>query len=228
VQVARGAMVAGLATWQDVVGRGKVAPELGSAASYALTRAALDRALAGDCSTALSLVREGITMPSGAGAMFAAGMANTLCANLDAAKKNLADLTAASAQFVAAKNLYIPSLSAAIQWKSGDTAGALATLHGAKQDGPMTISLYLQGLIHLGANQPQAALTDLQPMLQRRGPASLVNPELVALAHLQTARAYSSIGDARNATTNYKSFLELWSNADPGNAMVTEAQQHSQ
>ncbi len=228
VQDARGQMITGLATWQDVVGHAKVAPELGSAASYALTQAALDRALMGDCSTALSLVREGITMPSGAGAMFAAGMANALCTNLDAAKKNLADLTAGSAQFVAAKTLYIPSLAAAIQWKSGDAAGALATLHGAKQAGPMTISPYLQGLIHLGTSQPQAALTDLQPMLQRRGPTSLVNPELVALAYIQTARAYGSIGDARNATTNYKSFLDLWSSADPGNAIVAEAQQHSQ
>lgn len=228
VQDARGQMATGLATWQDVVSHAKVAPELGSAASYALTQAALDRALTGDCSTALSLVREGITMPSGAGAMFAAGMANALCTNLDAAKKNLADLTAASAQFVAAKTLYIPSLSAAIQWKSGDAAGALATLHGAKQDGPMTISPYLQGLIHLGANQPQAALTDLQPILQHRGPTSLASPELIALAYIQTARAYSAIGDARNGTTNYKNFLDLWVNADPGAAMMAEAQQHSQ
>ncbi len=228
VQDARGQMAAGLATWQDVAAHAKVASELGSAASYALTQAALDRALTGDCSTALSLVQEAITMPSGPGAMFASGMTNALCTNLDGARKNLADLTAASAQFVAAKTLYIPSLSAAIQWKSGDATGALAILHGARQDGPMTISPYLQGLIHLGANQPQAALTDLQPMLEHRGPTSLVNPELVALAHIQTARAYSSIGDARNGTTNYKSFLDLWSNADPGNAMVTESQQHSQ
>jgi serine/threonine protein kinase/tetratricopeptide (TPR) repeat protein len=227
VQDARGQMTAGLATWQDVAGHVKADPELASAASYALTHAAFDRALAGDCPTALGLVRQGITMPSGADALFAAGMANALCANLEGAKKNLSDLAAASRQFVAARTLYLPSLTAAIQWKSGDAPAALSALSGVKQDGQMTVAPYLQALIHLGTNQPQAAIGDLQPMLQRRGPTSLVNPEIYALAQIQTARAYTAIGDVRNGSINYKSFLDLWSNADPGNTMLAEAQQHS-
>jgi eukaryotic-like serine/threonine-protein kinase len=228
VDDARGQMAAGLALWQDVTAHGKVSAELGSAASFALAHAALDRALTGDCPTALGLVRQGITLPSGAETMFSAGMADALCANPEGAKKNLADLTATSAQFVAAKTLYIPSLAAAIQWKSGDATGALTALRGVKQDGPMTFAPYLQALIHLGSNQPGSVLTDLQPMAQHRGPTSLVNPELYPLAVFGTARAYSAISDARNSTMNYKNFLDLWTNADPGSAMVAEAQQHAQ
>jgi len=226
VQDARGQMAAGLATWRDIAGHANAAPELASAASYALTRAAFDRALAGDCPTAIGLVREAITMPSGPGAIYSAGMANGLCQNLEGARKNLADLTAASAQFVAAKTLYIPDLAATIQWKSGDTAKALATLKSVRPDSPMTLAPYLQGLIHLGANQPQAVLGDLQPLLEHRGPTSLASPEVYALAQIQAARAYTASGDVRNASMNYKNFLDLWANSDPGNAMVAEARQH--
>ena len=226
VQDARGQMIAGLATWRDIASHANAAPELASAASYALTRAAFDRALAGDCTTAISLVREAITMPSGPGATYAAGMSNALCMNLEGARRNLADLTAASTQFVAARSMYVPDLAATIQWKSGDAAGALAKLHGVRQDLPMTLAPYLQGLIHLGANQPQAALADLQPMLQHRGATSVVSPEVYALAQVQAARAYTASGDARNASMNYKNFLDLWASGDPDSAIVTEAQQH--
>ena len=222
-----GQLNAGLVNWRDAASHVSAVPELGSATSYALARAALNRALASDCATARELLQEIGVQPAGPDASFAAGMASALCADIDGAKRELAELTKETPQFVAARDFYIPELTAAIQWKSGDAAGAISKLKGIKQDDPTAMALYLRGLIHLALNQPLAALQDFQPSQQRRGLMALGNPLIYSLMQLQAGRAYASSGDARNATISYKSFLTFWVNADPGNAMVAEAAAHS-
>jgi serine/threonine protein kinase/tetratricopeptide (TPR) repeat protein len=222
-----GQLNAGLVNWRDAASHVSAVSELGSAASYALARAALNRALVSDCATARGLLQEIGVQPAGPDANFAAGMASALCTDIDGAKRDLAELTKGTPQFVAARDFYIPELSAAIQWKSGDAAGAISKLKSIKQDDPTAMAPYLRGLIHLALNQPLATMQDFQPSQQRRGLMILGNPLIYSLTQLQAGRAYASSGDARNATISYKSFLTFWVNADPGNAMVAEATAHS-
>jgi serine/threonine protein kinase/tetratricopeptide (TPR) repeat protein len=224
---AGGQFTAGLAVWREAADHAGAVSSLASAASYALSRAALDRALAGDCATAQGLLLEIITMPSGPAAEFSAGLANAMCGKVADAKSNLAGLQVAAKQFTTAKNSYIPVLTAAIQWKSGDATGAVNMLQGIGRDDSQWIVAYLKGMIHGGTNQPLVALSDLQPLMEHRGNVSLVNPTLYSLAQLQVARAYSASGDARNSSDHYKSFLSLWTNADPGSPLVAEAQAHT-
>jgi len=61
---AGGQFAAGLSMWRDIANRARAAAELASAGSYALAHAALDRALAGDCSTALGLIRDAGANPA--------------------------------------------------------------------------------------------------------------------------------------------------------------------
>jgi len=223
---AAGQLNAGLATWRDVAGHVTAVPELGSATGYALARAALDRALTGDCTAAKGLLQESSPQPAGADANFAAGMASVLCMDIEGAKRNLADLSKGTPVFVGAKSFYIPDLAAAIEWKSGNASGALAKLQGIKDD-PTAMGPYLKALIHLASNQPLSVLEDLQPLQQHKGVVVLGNPMIYSLVEFQMGRAYAASGDARNATTSYKNFLASWVNADPGNSLVAEAQAHS-
>jgi len=222
-----GQLSAGLATWREAASHVTVVPELGSATGYALARAALDRALAADCTTAKELLQESIPQPAGPDANFAAGMASVLCMDIEGAKRNLSELSKGTPAYVAAKSFYIPDLAAAIEWKSGNASGALVKLQGIGQDDPTAMGPYLKALIHLASNQPLSVLGDLQPLQQHKGVVALGNPMIYSLVEFQMGRAYVASGDARNATTSYKNFLALWVNADPGNALVAEAQAHS-
>ena len=224
---ATGQLNAGLAVWRDAASHVTAVPELASTTAYTMARAALDRALASDCTTAKGLLQESVTQPAGPDASFAAGMASALCLDIESAKRDLADLSKGTPQFLAARNFYSPDLTAAIQWKSGDAAGALAKLQGIKQDDPTAMAPYLRGLIHLGLHQPLATLQDLQPLQQHHGQMVLGNPMVYSMVEFQVGRAYAASGDARNATMSYKNFLTYWVNADPGNAMVAEATAHS-
>ena len=224
---ATGQLNAGLTSWRDAASHVTAVPELGSATGYALARAALDRALVADCTAAKGLLQESSPQPAGVDANFAAGMASVLCMDIEGAKRNLADLSKGTPVFVAAKSFYIPDLAAAIEWKSGNASGALLKLQGMKQDDPTGMGPYLKALIHLASNQPLSVLEDLQPLQQHKGVVVLGNPTIYSLMEFQTGRAYAASGDARNATTSYKSFLASWVNADPGNALVAEAQAHS-
>ena len=221
---ASGEFGSGLAAWRDVVDDSRATPALASSASYALANAALDRAMATDCPAALALVQAGTLLPAGPDAQYADGMASALCTDLDGARKSLTDLTAASAQAFAGKNIYIPTLTAAIQWKAGDSVGALATLQAASPYDLLSIAAYLRGLIHLTSSQPAGALSDFQAVLLHRGSMTLVNPELYAMAQLETARAYWAMGDKANSSASYKRFLNLWTTADTANPLLLEAQ----
>jgi serine/threonine protein kinase/tetratricopeptide (TPR) repeat protein len=213
-----GQFAAGLALWRDAINRAKPVSTIASTVSFALARSALNRALSGDCVTSEALLRESITMPSGPQASLDAGVAHAVCGNQAGAKESVAALTAPEMQDAAAKTLYAPVVSAAIQWKAGDGEGAANLLQGKTDQ--LWLAAYLSGLIHIGSNAAPAALTDLQPLTVHHGSVAEEQPEVVALGEFQAARVF----DSRNGPIHYKNFTNLWSNADPGNALLTQAQ----
>ena len=105
----------------------------------------------------------------------------------------------------------------------GSAADALITLESAKEYDALSITPYLRGLVYFSEHQTQLANVEFQGMLHRRGPATLINAETVAMAQLNTARGYAAAGDQSNAAQTYAQMLTLWPHADQDNPLLGEA-----
>jgi serine/threonine protein kinase/predicted Zn-dependent protease len=228
---ADGLLSAGLSTWRALAGRAAGSPELTSAAGEALATAALDRAMVEDCPTATGLLREAGAYPQGLAGLFEMGLTAGLCGNLDLAKQKLAAIQTGYPQSFAAKGFYYPDLQAVIQWKGGDSSGALKTLLAAGPFDRISLTPYLRAQIHLKSGEPQdlkSAIVDFQAILGRWGATTLANPVMYPTAQIGLARAYRMSGDSRNSATAYRDFLKLWSAPDTGQPMVKEARSFAQ
>jgi serine/threonine protein kinase/Flp pilus assembly protein TadD len=125
---------------------------------------------------------------------------------------------------------WLPSIAAAIALEQHAPERALSLLQPALnyelgwqppfELGPM-YPAYVRGLAYLQAKQAQAAAAEFQKMLAHPGVTG--NFVLGALARLQLARAQVMMGDKVAAQQSYRTFLELWKNADPDLAMLQQA-----
>lgn len=219
----RGLFDQGLAKWKQVASHAATVPALGSAATYALTQAALDRALASDCTQALDLLHDAAVFPAGPQALFSMGMAFGLCGNVAGAHSSASALSSNYSQSFAVKRFYLSDLNALAQWKSGSAADALLTLQSAKPYDRLSLTPYLRGLVYLSDKQPQMAIVEFQSMLSHSGTTALPLPEAFPMAQLGIARAYAATGDGGNATQSYGRFLSMWPQAAPDNALLAEA-----
>ena len=224
---AAGHLTDGLSHWQRFIDAQRSSPNQISAASYAESVAALDRALVGECAAALSLAHDAQTMPSGAFATFNVGEAEALCTDADGAQRSLSLLNSAFGQGTATQGFLAPDLSATIAWKAGDAAGALTQLDTARTFDAMSLSPYLRGLIDFSTGHPDLSVAQFQSILSHRGPATLFYAEIYPLAQLGQGRAYAAEGDAANSSVAYARFLESWASADSGLAVMAEARNHS-
>ena len=220
---ATGSLHAGLRLWQQVATQAAAHANFASAAADALSNAALDRALTGDCAASLGLWQDAQTFPMGPEARGRAGLAAGLCGDLGTARSNLDVLNRTYVRSFAVHSILSPQLNAVIQWKSGRPDDALATLQAIRQLDNVSLAPLLRGLIHLRNGHPQDALTDFQYLLQHPGAAALVNPESIPMAQIGLARAYAASGDRLNSGMAYEKFLTLWNGADPGNPLLGEA-----
>lgn len=203
-------------------------PNLNSAAADALSVAALDRALTNDCANTTSLTSEARNYGPGPAALFRVGLASGLCGDANAARSVADELSRGSWQnSFLVKNVYAPQLNAVAAWKDGDANRGLNILKNSKVASANPLGLYLSGLMHLGTREFTTANQEFNSITQHPSPAVLVNAMLPALAQLGIARSWQAQGDATNAPLNYNKFLTLWSTADPGSPLLTEARSHS-
>ncbi len=217
----------GSARWHAMVDAARSTPELLSAAQFAYATAALNRALAGDCGTALAYTAQAQAQPGGVSGTFNAGEAEALCGDLDGARQSLAALTGSQGPGSATQNYLVPDLGATIAWKMGDTAGALRTLDAARSFDTISLTAYLRGMVQIAARQLPLSIVQFQTILSHRGPATLFNPEIYPLAQLGLARAYAASGDTANSSVAYGRFLQLWNTSDTGLSAVAEARSHA-
>jgi len=128
------------------------------------------------------------------------------------------------------KLYWLPTLKAAIELNSGNSAQALVFLEAAApyelSEPPPTQAgtlypVYLRGQAHLVAHNGPAAAAEFQKFLNHRG--IVLNFPLGALAHLGIARARSLSGDTPAAKTAYQNFFNLWKDADPDIPILQEA-----
>ncbi len=204
---ATGQPAAGLEVWKTIASSAASTPALRSAAAYALARAALDHALANDCALAAALANDAAALPRGQDAIFAIGMAQGLCGDVNGTRNAVLALMAQYPQSFAVKHYYLANLTAIDQIRSGDFDTALATLQTAKQYDLVSLSPYLRGLAHGSAKQWPLAIADFQFALLHRGATTLVSPQVFAMSQLGLARAYAAGGDKGNSAAAYSAFF---------------------
>ncbi len=188
-----------------------------------LAQGALNRALVGDCADAEVLMRAAAQEAHGPRAEFNLGMTAGLCGLTNAASESLAALTKLLPGNTAAREYYVPDLKALIALKAGDAAGALSNLQGSQQYDLVSLTPYLRGLAHLAVNQPALAMADFQLVVSHRGAAAAGHSTVYPMSQIGLARALAATGDAGGSAAAYYRFIELWKDADAGQALVAEA-----
>ena len=127
------------------------------------------------------------------------------------------------------KKYWLPTIHAAIELAYGKSARALDTLEvtapyelGATSSSYGNLyPVFLRGEAYLLKRNGPAAAKEFQKFADHRG--IVLNSPLAALAELQLARAQALSGDYSGAKANYRTFLELWADADSTLPIVKRA-----
>jgi serine/threonine protein kinase len=140
--------------------------------------------------------------------------------NIDQARKMVDALDQDAPLDTLVQNYSLPTIRAAMKLNANDPAGAIAALQPAlKYELSYNFSFnglypaYIRGLAYLQLGQGRLAAAEFQKLLDHRG---LVATDVIgALARLQLGRAQKMMGDEAAAGKSYKTFLDLWKDADP-------------
>ena len=115
---------------------------------------------------------------------------------------------------------FIPTIRAAIKLRQHDPAAAIDLLRDtAKYDLAFTglwdyvYPAYIRGLAYLELGDGRSAAVQFQKLIDN--PGLTVRHVIGPLAWLQLGRAQKMTGDEPAARNSYKTFLDLWKNADP-------------
>jgi serine/threonine protein kinase/tetratricopeptide (TPR) repeat protein len=181
----------------------------------------------GDCSsaktqTAASLAR----IPDGENRRFAA-LALAQCGD-GIAKKLIEAEAKARPQDSLVQGVFVPLIDALNSLQKGDGSAAVAILEPARRyersttppNAPYWI-LYTRGKAHLLLKEPDKAAAEFQEILDFRGRDA--TSELIPMAQLHLARAYTMQNDSVKARTAYQDFLAMWKDADPDIPVFKEA-----
>jgi tetratricopeptide (TPR) repeat protein len=115
-----------------------------------------------------------------------------------------------------------PLVRAILALKHGDAAKALDLLKSAEPyDKTIPETHYVRARAYLAAHQPQAAIGQLQSILDLKY-GNFFNP-VMGLVHLELARAYAQQGDTAKARVAYQDFLSLWKDADSDIPILAQA-----
>jgi serine/threonine protein kinase/tetratricopeptide (TPR) repeat protein len=218
-----GRLAEGLSQWKADAANALQTRGLESAAAYSLAQGALDRALVGDCTSALELARESTAQPQGITALFNSGMTAALCSDRAAAKKAIDDLRRLFPHSSDVNGFLLPDLQAALSLDANDPAAALDQLRAARQYDLISLTPFLRGRAHIALRQMEIGIVDFQTVLSHRGITFTVGSDVYPVAEIGVARAFADTGDLSNSATTYRRFLELWTHADPGQPLLAEA-----
>lgn len=222
-----GRLTSGAAFWRiaaaNAAGATALRSGLAAAQRYLLAQAALDRALTHSCNEALIFAGETAKLQTGLVVIFNAGMAAALCGDKPGAERAIAVLKQNFPQSTAVTSYYVADLEGAMALEAKDPLGALAALSAAAPYDQISLTPYLRGLAHLGTGEAVLAVADFQTIVDHRGAAFVAGSNVYPMAQIGLARSYAAIGDKANSTAAYRRFLELWQDADRGQALLAEA-----
>ncbi len=119
----------------------------------------------------------------------------------------------------------IPTADMALAYGRGDTAAALTALERAWDEIPeKSFELkYIAAKTYLATGRRGEAVTMLEEAMKRFDESRANSPIFLVKAHYLLGRAYEESGWNHKAREQYKQFLELWDNADPGLESIADA-----
>jgi serine/threonine protein kinase/tetratricopeptide (TPR) repeat protein len=151
-------------------------------------------------------------------------LALALAGETDKAKALVSEMAEAYDKDTLLKDLWLPTIRAAIELQRGNSQEALNQL-GIRVAGYEAAAefwpQYLRGLAFLQMKNGPRAEAEFQKIIEHRGQAPL--SVLYPLAYLGQARAAAMSGDKAKARASYDEFLKLWSKADPELPIFAEA-----
>jgi serine/threonine-protein kinase len=221
-----GRLEAGATLWRNRSEAAERTPGLHSAAALLLAQGALDRAILGECSSALALLHaDGMSAPGALGhtALFNTGITDALCGDTARAGEIMEQLAQRYPQSFSVQAFQLADLRGAIALQNQDPETALAALEPARPYDLISLTALLRGRAHVQLRQYPIGIVDFQTVLAHRGMAFLTGSDIFPAAQLGVAHAFAQSGDGTNSADAYRRFLELWRNADPKNPLVTEA-----
>jgi eukaryotic-like serine/threonine-protein kinase len=186
----------------------------------------------GNIFRARHLVAEGLALSSGREAVLAAAQVLAGTGDAFAAEKLVATLKQDFPKDTIIQRSYLPAIQAQIELSKGHADKAIELL---EQTRPLELgiglySIYVRGMAYLRANQPQAAATEFQKILNH--PGVNLNSRSEPLARIGFARAAAAQSKNLEGTdaaarvrtlAAYKDFLTLWKDADPDIPILNEA-----
>jgi predicted Zn-dependent protease len=112
-------------------------------------------------------------------------------------------------------SIAIQALEGAAPYELGTPRSDLQGFFGA------LYPIYVRGEAYLAAHRGAAAVAEFQKILDHRG--IVISDVIGALAFLQLGRAYAMAGDNAKAGAAYRTFLNLWKDADPDIPILKQA-----
>ena len=201
-----GQMRSGDAIWRA---SNELAPELSSARAYLLAQGALDRALAGDCASALNLIRESVGLSRGPAAQFRHGMAAALCGEHAETERSIAGLEQLGSGITPTVRYGPTELRAALMIADKSPAAALDLLAEVEPQDELLLLPYLRALAYAALGKPEQAIPYFEAVTTHRGAAFLSGTDVYSLAQLGLARAFDASGDQAASANAYRGFLAL-------------------
>jgi eukaryotic-like serine/threonine-protein kinase len=180
-------MVAGTAVWKSAA-EGSGSLDATGTRAYMLAQGALDRALAGSCGEALTLVHEMKELTRGPLASFNSGMAAALCGDRAYAEKTQISLLQDYPQSTAVAQYYVPDIQAGVELGANDPTGALSVLTPMEQYDEVSLTPYLRGLAHVAVDKTSLAAADFQVVLAHRGADFVMGSDVYPMAKNALAR----------------------------------------
>jgi len=144
----------------------------------------------------------------------------------DSYKKIAADLHQQFARDTFVNSIWLPAALAVSEMRSGNAGKALELLKAAKTYEPAAESLlaiYLRGLAYLELKSGPDAAAEFRKILDHRGVAMMLFPELYPLSHLGAGRAYALMNDLPKARQSYENFFAIWKDADADLPVLIQA-----
>jgi serine/threonine protein kinase/Tfp pilus assembly protein PilF len=152
------------------------------------------------------------------------GLALSMCRETGAALVLTLEIEKANPQSTLARELWLPTLRAAVELGRGAPVTAIKSLQSttAYESAAMFWPNYLRAQARLALSDGAQAAQEFQKIIDHRGwdPASPLWP----LAYLGLARANAMIGDPEASRRAYRTFLSLWKDADHDLPILAAAQ----
>jgi eukaryotic-like serine/threonine-protein kinase len=190
-------------------------------------------ALYGNTAAARQSAVRALGLGTGRDVEYAAALALALTGELTQSKALAENLAREFPEDTFVQSMYLPTLRALRSLNARDPGAAIQALQttsrydlalgGVGFTGRFggLYPIYVRGNAYLEAQQPAAAVTEFQRILDHRS-IVLVDP-MAALARLQLARALVLSGEAAQAKRVYADLLALWKDADPTIPIVDQA-----